>query len=508
VVLLVADGMSLDAIAIARWYKGGSLAMDALARGLVRTHNADSPIADSAPAGTAFATGHKSHTGMIGVLPDAQTMPGLDPIAPGDERRPVANVAEAARASGMATGLVSTCEFMHATPAAFGAHVDSRKDYVSITEQIAFAGFDLVMGGGYKYLTGRADGQDMANELLSRGYWLANSPADLDESLKGRKGFALFAPVAMAYDMDRDPEAEPSIAEMTSFALDSLGRDPDGFFLMVEGSKIDWAAHANDPIGVISDVLAFDEAVRVALEFARKRGDTAVIVVSDHGNSGLTIGDRSTSSNYDTMPLDAFLGPLKAATRTGEGLERYLIADRSNAAEVLARWYGIADPSAAELAALSAAKPGSVQYAVGPMMASRAKIGFTTGGHTGEDTIFFGWSPAGDLPTGTLDNTDIAFLIAGLLGTDLEGTNDAIFAEASEVASRLGATLSVRDGEGPNPALVLTLGGVEASFEVNRDYAIVRDGEGERVVSLGSLIVRSGGKWWIPVRAETVFKGK
>jgi Alkaline phosphatase len=128
VILLIPDGMSSDIVTLARWYNGGKkLNLDELATGMVRTYSSDAPIADSAPAATAMATGFKSHTGFIGVLPDANTMPGLTTLPEGYERVPVANVLEAAKLSGRSTGLIATSEIMHATPASFSAHDPSRK---------------------------------------------------------------------------------------------------------------------------------------------------------------------------------------------------------------------------------------------------------------------------------------------------------------------------------------------------------------------------------------------
>jgi len=132
-----------------------------------------------------------------------------------------------------------------------------------------------------------------------------DNAASLKE-VRSNKLFGTFgrdkAATAMSYDIDRDPAVEPSLAEMTQKAIEILSANPKGFFLMVEGSKVDWAAHANDPVGLVSDILAFDDAVKVALDFAKQDGKTLVIAVTDHGNSGLSIPDRSLSSGYDKTP--------------------------------------------------------------------------------------------------------------------------------------------------------------------------------------------------------------
>lgn len=147
-----------------------------------------------------------------------------------------------------------------------------------------------------------------------------------------QKMWGAFSQGAMAYEMDRNttrPE-EPSLAEMTQKAIQTLSKDQDGFFLMVEGSKIDWAAHANDPVGIISDVLALDDAVKKALDFAKKDKNTLVVAVTDHGNSGISIGSSKTNSTYDKINISTFINPLKKATLTTEGALSLLNTDRSN----------------------------------------------------------------------------------------------------------------------------------------------------------------------------------
>ncbi|MDU5947856.1 MAG: alkaline phosphatase, partial [Paenibacillus macerans] len=216
VIILIPDGMANDATALSRWYKGSSLTLDQMASGLVRTHSADAAIADSAPAGTAFATGHKSHTGYVGVLPDKATMPGQAKIQPGDEKKPVASVLEAAKLSGKATGIIATSEIMHATPADFSAHYPDRKNYDALSMQQVYNGMDVVLGGGAEYLSpqGRKDGADLIASIKALGYDYVTTPAALKAS-KSNKIWGAFAPAGLAYDMDRDPSTEPSLAEMT-----------------------------------------------------------------------------------------------------------------------------------------------------------------------------------------------------------------------------------------------------------------------------------------------------
>ena len=473
VIMMIPDGMSVDAVALTRWYNGGQpLNMDEIATGMVRTHSSDAPIADSAPAGTAMATGYKSHTGFIGVLPDENTLYGTQPLAEGDKRKPVANVREEAQSLGKATGIVSTSEVMHATPADFSAHDPSRKNYDNISEQQVYAGMDVVLGGGSSFFEGenRKDGTDLL-PVIQEKYQYVTTKEEMNQ-VKSGKLWGLFAPEAMAYDMDR-PAEQPSLAEMTQKAIDILSQDEDGFFLMVEGSKVDWAAHANDPVGMISDVNAFDKAVGVALDFAKRVGNTLVIAATDHGNSGISIGNEATSGNYDKRPLADFITPLKQARLTGEGIETILNSDRSNAAEALAA-YGITDPSQEELQAVKEAKAGTMNGVVGHMMAKRANIGFTTGGHTGGDVTLYVYAPENITTlSSVVDNTDIGKYVAKAMGVDLAKISQERFVLSRPAFTAKGADVIFDTTDHKNPSLRVIKGDKELILPINTNQAIL-----------------------------------
>ncbi len=505
VILMIPDGMSTDVVTLSRWYNGGkALNIDSMASGLVRTYSSDAPIADSAPAGTAMATGFKSHTGYVGVLPDENTMPGLAPIADSQKRAPVATIVEAAQLNGMATGIVATSEVMHATPADFTSHYPSRKEYDIFSMQQVYQGLDVVLDAGTKYFTqaGRKDGNDLLS-VIKTNYQFVDNKANMDAVTSG-KLWGLFSDSALAYDFDRDPQKEPSLAEMTQKTIDLLSKNQNGFFLMVEGSKVDWAAHANDPIGLISDCLAFDDAVGVALDFAKANGETVVISATDHGNSGMSIGSTATSSNYDKLPLSAFIDPLKKATLTGEGLEKVLTADRSNAVEVMAKYFGITDLSDSEIKAIKETKNGSMNYTVGPMIAKRANIGFTTGGHTGEDVTLYVYAPKGvDQLTGTVENTDIARYMEKVLGISLNDATNKLFVPARKAFEAKGASISFNETDKLNPYLVATKGQTEIKIRINTDIAYVNGVE----TKLDGVAVYDGiGTNYVPQSAIDLLK--
>jgi alkaline phosphatase len=494
VIILIPDGMSVGGTTLSRWYKGAPLAMDEMASGLVRTYSADAPIADSAPAGSAFANGHKSHTGFVGVLPDEATMPGLAPIAEADKRKPVASVLEAARLAGKSTGVIATSEIMHATPADFSAHYPDRSNYDALSEQQVYAGMDVVLGGGAKFFSAenRKDKEDLIPEIKRLGYHYITTPGELKQS-DSRKIWGMFSPASMAYEMDRDPAKEPSIAEMTQKAIDVLSHNEKGFFLMVEGSKIDWAAHANDPVGIISDVLAFDDAVKVALDYAKANQDTAVIAVTDHGNGGITIGSKDTDKTYDKEPLSTFIAPLKKALLTGEGLESRLLPDRSNVKEVMEEYFGITDLTEAETTAIRSVKAGSLNGIVGPMISKRARIGWTTGGHTGEDVVLYTYSPTGDRPTGVIENTDVAKYMERVLGLNLSEASSKLFVPARDAFSAKGAQVVWEDNSG-NPYVSVTKGTDTLKLYVFKNIAELNG----KAVALKGNVVFNGQTTYVP----------
>ncbi|WP_258296763.1 alkaline phosphatase [Paenibacillus peoriae] len=493
VIILIPDGMANDATALARWYKGSSLTLDSMASGMVRTHSADAPIADSAPAGTAFATGHKSHTGYVGVLPDEATMPGQQPIAAGDAKKPVASILEASRLAGKSTGIIATSEIMHATPADFTAHYPDRKNYDALSMQQAYNGVDVVLGGGGKFLeaAGRKDGQDLVAQIKDQGYDFVTTPEGLKNSTSS-KLWGSFSPEALAYNLDRDASKEPSLAEMTSKAIDVLSKNDKGFFLMVEGSKVDWAAHANDPTGIISDVLSFDDAVKVAVDYAKQNQNTVVVAVTDHGNGGLTIGSSNTTSNYDKTPLASFIDPLKKAKLTGEGLEAKLNAERSNIKEVLSTYFGITDLTDEEVKTIKDAKEGSMNYAVGPIISKRANIGWTTGGHTGGDVVLYTYAPNGDRPTGVIDNTDVNKYMTRVLGLDLDTVSKQLFVPAKAAFEAKGAKFTA-----DTKVITVTKGSNKLELPVYKNVATLNG----KNTTLNGVVVFNGVDYFVPQQA-------
>jgi alkaline phosphatase len=510
IIVLVPDGCGSPHTTVARWYKGAPLALDQMYLAGVRTYGADSIITDSAPAATAFACGYKSSDKFVGVLPDAVTIPGV-PAATEDTRaRPIASVLEGARIHGMATGIVATSQVQHATPAAFTAHSTNRGDYNDIAEQQVYQGLDVVLGGGKQYLLPQAlggtrtDGENLVEAIQARGYTFVETRDEM-MAARGTRLWGAFAADDMAYDWDRHltSPSQPSLAEMTRKAIDVLSENPLGFFLMVEGSKVDWANHANDPAGMLSDLLAFDDAVKVALDFAREHGDTLVLAFADHDTGGMSLGSSGTNSTYSKLQVNTLISPLKGATITGEGVAKTLSGDRSEAAirDALSR-YGVTDPSAAEVAAAAAAQDGDMAYVVGPMLSRRSSLGWTTNGHVGEDLFFYYYGL--DEPMGMIENTDIAHLCAAGLGFDLDDITDVLFLRADQAFADAGATFSVDGADPANKVLIARRGWITLRIPVSKSVMTVTYPGGlVETRQLKGVVVynQKTGKYFIPKSA-------
>ncbi len=505
VILLIPDGMSITHTTIARWYNGGnSLTLDELACGLVRTYPSDGIISDSAPAATAMATGQKSHSGFISVLPDISNMPDYKGknFNESDARNPVPTILEAAKLKGLSTGLVATANIQHATPGAFSSHHVDRRAYQDIGEQQIYQDMDVVLAGGSEHLRKeiRKDKEDLIGVIKSKGYDYISTRDEL-LNINSKKIWGMFAPDAMDYDIDRD-NTQPALFEMTQKAIEILSKNNNGFFLMIEGSKIDWASHANDPVGVVSDVLAFDKAVKAALDFAKKDGNTVVIAAPDHGNGGMSIGCSETDKGYDILPVTDLLVPLSKASLTGEGIFKKLNKDRSNLKEVVLKYFGINDLTIDEISKLKKAKSDKFNYEIGPIISKRAKIGWTTHGHTGEEVVLYLYHPRNYRPTGVIQNTDIAIYIDDILSLNTFNLNTVLFRDVFKELSAPDIRIIIDNKELFNPVLTIKKGNIDYRFPVNKNIARI-DG---KAVTFRGLTLFNGKKWFLPDEAIKLIK--
>lgn len=349
-----------------------------------------------------------------------------------------------------------------------------RSNYGDIAEQQVYQNIDVVLGGGKESLSpgttknARKDGEDLMKVLQKNKYDIVENRSDLLNS-KSDKIWGSFAPSALAYDFDRETTkpSEPTLADMTGKAISTLNKDKDGFFLFVEGSKVDWAAHANDSVGMISDVLAFDAAVEKAVDFAKKDGNTMVIAVSDHGNSGITMGNQNTNATYPETPVSAYIDPLKKAKMTVEGALSQLKSDKSNLKEVAAL-YGLDNLTSEEEATLHSSK--NLASDMVKMLANRANIGFTTGGHTGEDVFLYSYGPS--RPIGLLENTDIAKKMAQFMGFDLNQLTEKLYMNGQDALEKKGYTTRIDVTDPNNVVLIAEKGKQKVQFPANKNIMI------------------------------------
>lgn len=461
VILLLADGTSPEAWTLARWVKGSALAVDGILTGAVRTYGADSIITDSAPGATAYATGYKGTDKALSVGAFRTNVEGVS-SRPELAHRPLVTLLEAAKHHGYATGLVATSSIQHATPAAFSAHVADRNQYEEIAEQQSSQGIDVVLGGGLQYLLPqttpagkRVDGENLVDALKEQGYPLVTTREQLAATQSGRI-WGIFGTDDLAYDCDRErfEPNQPSLAAMTEHALARLSASAQGksqgFFLFVEGSKVDWAAHDNDPVGVVSELLAFDAAVSLALSFAKEQGNTQVLVVSDHATGGITIGTRADPS-YSQTTLASVVTPLRKAKISANRLSQLLSGSPSanDLAAIIEREWALADLSKAELTELASAFKLHQSFIpnLSRIISTRARIGWTTGGHTGADVPLFAYGP--DHPQGLVENTDVGKRIAQFMGLDLRHLQDILFIDLKQSLLARGFSVNI-DRSSPN----------------------------------------------------------
>lgn len=450
VIVMIPDGTSLATVSIARWlqwYQDPSkpkLNIDPYLCGTVRTHSSNAPIGDSAPTTSCYMTGQPSRTGYVSTYPEQDKDNDIYPTEAERAFQPLTTVLEAGKIlQGKATGLVFTCEFPHATPADCSAHSYKRGRYDWIAPQMVHNELDVVIGGGVSILT-----EEMEKELVANGYNVYRNDLQGMRADKGEKMWALYGDKEMAYDLDRDPNQQPSIEEMTRKAIEKLSKDPDGFFLMVEGSKVDWAAHGNDPVGMATDFLAFDRACGAALEFARKNGETAVVILPDHGNSGISLGRRSCKG-YDKLSKDQLFHQFSLYKLTAEGFAKKVNSIPNSEVQQMFSQYAGFELTDEEMNALNNCKDyknspipaeqrktddnssmysGNLTGLMAHIITSRTCFGFTTGGHTGEEVFLAAYHPQGTLPIGMNTNIEINEYLCNLFGL----THDSLEALTAE----------------------------------------------------------------------------
>ena len=322
VIYMIGDGMALPQVFATMLATGEDLAFQQFSYiGIVDTRSASNDITDSAAGGTALACDKKTKNGMVGMDVDTLAMESiLDVMAD----------------QGKSTGIVVTCYSGHATPADFYAKVPNRKMYDDIAMQMAESEkINVMIGGGRKYFDHRKDSvnllERMENEL---GWKVYDTLADIDTACMK------YAVLAAKGHMPKAPERGDFLPEGVKTALKTLSQNENGFFLMVEGSQIDFACHAHDSVNMIEEVVDFSKAVQVALDFAKADGNTLVVVTADHETGGVTLPDGNIEKGENEVKFlwGSHTGVMVPVFAYGPGAELFSGIHENTDIPALIRW--------------------------------------------------------------------------------------------------------------------------------------------------------------------------
>jgi alkaline phosphatase len=436
VIFFLGDGMGPTTVTAARIYKygeDGQLHMESLPRtARVKTYSNDAQTTDSAPSMSAYMTGTKMNNEVIAMTPNTVAVKPQNNnttnmcVAGGPNGAPVATLLEAAKYHGKAIGAVTTTRVTHATPASTYAHICHRDLENDIAAQVVpggegYNGFladglDVLFGGGRRQflpttVTGglRTDGRDLTAELAAHGYTYVSNKTGLQAiPASATRAVGLFTMSHMSYELDRDPAVEPSLTEMAMKAIDILSQNPNGYFLVVEGGRIDHALHETNAIRALNDAIAFDDAIAAVLGRV-DLSNTLIVVTADHDHTMVINGyAKRTGATSATNPgilgfvRDAFTGDL---VKDLEGLP-YTILGFGNGE------HRVSGARTVEDMALSESATSAIGYH------QEAGVKMTVGGetHGGGDVMLMAGGAGSAAFKGTLDNTRVYTLIKKAVG--------------------------------------------------------------------------------------------
>ncbi|MDZ4991987.1 alkaline phosphatase [Clostridium perfringens] len=417
----IGDGLGASQRQAAEYYlqskgKEETLKINSLpVAGINTTHALDTLVTDSAAAGTALATGHKTNSGVISQLPDGTNLK---------------TVVEKAEEKGMATGIITSTRLTHATPAVFASHNESRGNENEIAEDYLDSGVDFFAGGGASNFrpndgtlgkSKREDDKNLLEDFEKLGYKVFNGEESASDfrklKVKGEeKVFATFTDSHLPYEVERmQDDNTPSLAEITSKGIEVLEEYKDGFLMMVEGGRIDHASHANDVPATVNDVLAFDEAVKVAYKFYEEHPEeTLIVVAGDHETGGFGLGfgnnyflnleivDNAKVSVEDTLQ-EAYTGDREQYFKYIDenlGLNNLSEEEENKIIEAM----NIVD-SGVETDEYGGYNPVSIVTT--HIFSERANVNWTTYAHTGTQIPFSAVGVGADKFEGFKDNTEI-----------------------------------------------------------------------------------------------------
>ncbi|PCC10540.1 alkaline phosphatase [Pseudoalteromonas sp. JB197] len=395
IIYMIGDGMGPAYTTAYRYFKDDSntkaiesTVFDTILTGMAHTYPDDHTyVTDSAASATALSSGHKSYNGAIGV---------------DTNKKPVKTMLEIAKERGMTTALVATLQINHATPASFAAHNESRGNYDEIANDYIdnkIAGklpVDLMLGGGTKYFI-RED-RNLIEEFKAAGYQYSDDINNLGQ-ITQLPAIGLYAEKGLPYAIDEHPNR---LARLTTKTLDLLdGQNKEGFFVMIEGSQIDWCGHANDIACAMAEMDDFAKSVEKAKAYVDKNQDTILIVTADHSTGGLTLGAHG-QYKWDTE--------IVKGVKASAGKLTSLLMDASDLKTVWSANTNIEFSSEHQIKLEQAKKMGKkpLNLAIKSIINDASFTGWTTGGHTAVDVQVFAYGKGSEQFTGSQNNTDIA----------------------------------------------------------------------------------------------------
>jgi len=453
IIFCVADGMAMQTLSLAdlfqarvlghRSYWNWLASQDFAVNGLQMTASLSSVVTDSAAASSAWGSGRHIWNGQLNVFPDGTKLRTLHSLF---------------REHKVKTGLVTTTTITHATPAGFAINCDDRDKEWEIADRYLEGGFDVLMGGGDKHFnpTKRKDKKDTYAGFAQAGYKVAKSR---DEILNARaaKILGVFWDGHLPYTVDRMHNAEmaakvPTLAEMARTAIDNLKGSSEGFVLQIEGGKVDHAGHANDLGSIIWEQIAFEEAVKVAIDFALQDGETLVVITADHATGGPSLngdGDEyfdtsaavdsfvNLKASYDTLVPAFGKTPIADSVRdvVAEKLGIQLTADEAKGVAD-----GFAGQSPMKFSKFHGNRGGTLATALG----NHTKVGWTSGNHTAEHVMVTAVGPGNAQWRGVTENVHYFDWLLGM--KDIRHSNPTMtFAEAKAAMDKKHAKAQVEE---------------------------------------------------------------
>ena len=438
IIFCVADGMAQQTLSMADIYQSQIIGersywhwlanQDFVTNGLQMTRSLSSVVTDSAAASSAWGAGRHIWNGQINEFPDGTKLRTLQSLL---------------REHGMKTGLVTTTTITHATPAGFSITCDDRDKEWVIAERYLEGGFDVLMGGGEKHFAAakRKDKKDLFSAFAAAGYQVAKSRDEI-MNLRARKILGVFSDGHLPYTIDRDNSADitekvPTLAEMVRVALRNLKGSREGFILQIEGGKVDHAGHANDLGALIFEQIAFEAAVKVAVEFALNDEDTLVVVTSDHATGGPSLngaGDEYFDSTAGIRTVErmksSYDGVYTALGKTPSRSEvRDILVSKLNITLSDEEAQGVSDSFAGHSPLSLSTFQGNKGGTLATALSNHTKVGWTSQNHTAEHVMVTALGPGSSHFSGIRENISYHNTLLGF--KDIHHSNPSIsFPEA------------------------------------------------------------------------------